>query len=288
MKILRLAELLILKYADISPKILKDNIKKDINILWSYIEKFNILRACAEAAPKNPSNSNEVKAVEGFKFCQQLLSMIDYLQANKETIALSELKKVLFLITNLIKDNTYVKFDTKGRIAEEGEFSDRQFPHVSELIFEIIPATTKHARTQRDQQFAKARAGLSRILSFSLSMLEKLSKLEMMIPDEFDESKITEKLPNRFSPQRALLSIYDIIDFIRQHGDEYGISSLEDWSTIFRDDPQLKEEMTTIVNSINRGHYPKNNVEAIKENIVKILKDHERRKITNEPYLEQI
>ncbi len=291
MNIFRFAELYALKYADISSSKEEEQIRKDIHILWEIPNKhFNILSACAQSEPRNPKNNNEVKAVSGFKFCQELLSTIDYLKSNFDKVSLGEMKEALLSTVNLIKSNEYVKYDLNGKKSEKGEASNVQFPHVSELIFEMIPIRKQNDRIIRDQQFAKAKKGLSRILSFSLSILEKLSKLEMKIPEKFEHAphdpNINEdqKLPERFSPQRGTLSDYDIIDFIRQHGDEYGINTTEDWGIVFRDDPKFKEEMTTVINALNRGHYPRGSVD-VKMQIAEILKRHEERKENNSSYL---
>ncbi len=271
MKVLRLAEFFVLKHAAISPDLLEKSLRDDIRMLWKYPNDdklFNIISACAKSEPNNPKNDEEKLAVYGFKFCQQVMSMIDYLGAKRSELSLGEIREILLNLVNLIKDNM-VK-------------SNVQFPAVSELIFQMIPVSTKSDRVIRDQQFAKAKAGFSRIMSLSLSMLEKISKIEVMAPEKFTYDQVTDvdinqKLPERFVGQRGALSVYDIIDFIRQHGDEFGISSTEDWGTVFRDDPQFKEEITTVINAINRGHYAKNSAD-VKMEIARILKEHEERK----------
>lgn len=289
MRIFRLAELFVLKYADTSSDQLETSIRKDIHILWKIPnELFNILRACAESSPKNAKNVLQVKAINGFKFCQKLLTMIDYLETNVDTISLIEIKKITNSIVEFIEYNIYLKFDSSGKPSEEGVKSELQFSHVSELIFEMIPATTKHTRVIRDQQFNKARTGLSRILSITLGIIEKISKLEMIVPEKFDSTApigMNKKLPFRFIPDRSTLSIYDIMDFIRQHGLEYGISTTEDWATVFENDLQLKNEITTVINAINRGHYPKGSID-IKMEITRILKEYEERKSSNNPFFE--
>ena len=223
--------------------------------------------------PKNPKNIYEERAVEGFKFCNELLSMIDYMQAKVDNISFGEMREVLTLVVNLIKSNIK-KYD-----------SSIQFQHVSDLIFEIVPSSTKNSRVIRDQQFAKAKTGLSRILSLSLTMLEDLSKLEISNPDKFEYKNVSDididdTLPKRFKPQRANLSIYDIIDFIYQHGDLYGINSKDEWEIVFRDDPELTQDITTVINAVNRGHVPRAYY-YIKEEITKALNNHKKRKSSN-------
>jgi hypothetical protein len=64
------------------------------------------------------------------------------------------------------------------------------------------------------------------------------------------------------------------------------LSSLEDWTTVFRDDPKLKEEMTTVINAVNRGHLPLGSAD-IKMEIARILKEYEQRKSTNATLFEE-
>jgi len=276
MNLLRLAELFVIKYA-VSAENLENSVRADIHQLWKFPnENFNILRVCAESNPKNPKTDDDVKAIKGFKFCQQLLTMIDYMKVHMKSMPLGQMREILLTIVNLIQENIHLKFKEETSI---------QFPHVSELIFQMIGVKTKHDRKVRDEQFGKAKTGLSRILSLSLTMLEKLEKLEMMDPSKFNFTDLDQKLPERFIPQRAPLSVYDIVDFIRQHGLEYGISNKEDWETVFTNDPELRERMTTVINAINRGLSPKDSF-FVKTEIAKILKEFKERKFTNEQEFE--
>lgn len=281
MRILRLAELFVLKHATASSSDLENSVRADIHMLWQYPNKFhNILKACAEADAKGAKTSDEVKAVEGFKFCQEILSMVDYIQANRDKIGVGELREVLLRLVQMIKDHMRASFDMNGKISEKGEKSAVQFPHVQELIFQMFPSSKKNERKIRDEQYNKAKTGLSRIMSLASTMIDKLSKLEMIAPEKFTHvlpNDVDVKVPDRFIPQRGILSIYDIVDFIRQHGDEYGIPTTEDWGTVFTNDPQLKEQMTTVINAINRGHAPRD-AANVKAEIANILKGFNARK----------
>lgn len=287
MRILRLAELLVLKHAAMSPADhLEISLRADIHQLWRLPnELFNILSACAQAEPAHPKTKEDAKAIEGFKFCKQLISMIDHLKSKMDTIPLGEIREVLLNTVNLIQKHISLKFDEKGKVSEKGEKSHVQFPHVSELIFQMVHAGTVHGRKQRDEQFGKAKTGLSRILSLSTTMLEKIEKLEMIVPEKFTYKQVTnvdidQPLPERFVAQPAPLSVYDIVDFIRQHGPEYGITTTEDWGTVFRDDPQFQQQMARVIHAINSGKVPKDST-AVKDLIGRILTDHEERKSTN-------
>lgn len=289
MSLLKVANYITIKYgAGPDAERLEDNIRSNITMLWVLAnEKFSVLAVCADTNPKKPTSPNETKAIEGAKFCKQLLTLINYLQAHRKDISLIDLQKVLKEIVELIDTHKDVKISEKGKISERGKVESIQFPHVSELIFNIMPHSTVRDRTIRDQQYQKARTGLSRILSVSLTMLQDLSQLEVAAPQKFEgAAEDVGILPSRFLPQRGALSVYDIISFIREHGDEYGLSSLEDWTTVFRDDPKLKDEMTTVINAVNRGHLPLGSAD-MKMEIARILKEYEQRKSNNASLFEE-
>lgn len=289
MNLLKVANYITIKYgAGADAERLEASIRSSISMLWVLAnEKFSILAACADASPKKPTSPNETKAVEGAKFCKQLLTLINYLQAHRKDISLVDLQKALSEIVELIDAHKDVKISDKGKISEKGKAENIQFPHVSELIFNIMPHSTVRDRAIRDQQYPKARTGLSRILSVSLTMLQDLSQLELAAPQKFEgATEDVSAVPGRFSPQRGALSVYDIISFIREHGDEYGLSSLEDWTTVFRDDPKLKEEMTTVINAVNRGHLPLGSAD-MKMEIARIIKEYEQRKSNNATLFEE-
>ena len=158
----------------------------------------------------------------------------------------------------------------------------------------MIPIKRKHDKKLRDEQYSKARTGLSRIVSVSSDMMDDIRTLEVMVPEKFTHKDTTDvdinsKMPSRFKPQRSPISVNDIIDFINQHGADYGISSQEDWATVFRDDPELKDKMTTVINTINRT--PKDetgrpiwapaDAAEMKMIIAEVLKEVEESKSTN-------
>lgn len=283
MQIFKIAKLLMLKHAASNADALESSLRANIHSLWRFPnELFNILNACSQANPKNAATPTEKKAVDGFKFCQQLLSMIDYLKVNQDTVPLGEIREVLLHIINLIQENIH-KHNEDGKII--------QFPHVSELIFQMIPSRTVHERKKRDEQFGKAKTGLSRIQSLAATMLKEIEKLEIMVPENFTYKEVTQvdrdqPIPDRFSPQRAPLSVYDIVDFIRQHGLDYFLPDKEAWQAAITDDPILKEQITTVINAVNRGHDSKDSAE-VKIQIQKILKDYVERRINNAPEFEQ-
>lgn len=292
MRLAKAAEFFALKYkVAANPADIEAALRQKISNLWMIPNKtHNILKACADAGASKPTNAYEKKAVAGHQFCKQLVALIDYLKIHQSNISLGEMREALLSIINSITRNKNAKFDESGKPSADAPESPVQFPHVSELIFQISPTSKKHDIKQRNELFNKARTGLARILSISIDAVEDLQKLEIMIPEKFTHKNITnvdinQKLPERFVPQRAMLSENDIVDFIRQHGDKYGISSQEDWGTVFRDDPQLKQQITTVINALNRGHSPAD-AATVKMEIAEILKNHEERKSSNAPLFE--
>jgi len=296
MNITRLADLLVLKYKlAISPAELEANLRKKIGVLWTYPNKhFNILKACADSGASKPKNPNERIAVAGHLFCKELLSWINYMKDNSATLSLGEIRESLLNIAKLIERNQNATFNNAGKYDARMEPTDRQFPHISELIFQMVPIKRKHDIKLRNEQYSKARTGLARIVSVTSDMMDDIRKLEVMVPEKFTHKDTTDvdidaKMPNRFKPQRSPISINDIVDFIYQHGADYGISSQEDWATVFRDDPELKDKMTTVINTINRT--PKDesgrpiwapaDAAEMKMIIAEILRDVAERKSTN-------
>jgi len=297
MRIYRLATLFNVKYkfaGDVDN--LESSLRKNIETLWRYPNRlFPVLRACADsgASTGKVKNPHERKAIAGFKFCKRLLELIEILNNNKENFSLGEIREILLVIVNLIEQNKDLSFSIEGKPTTKGtsDLVATQFPHVSALIFEMIPIIKRRDIKARNDMQGKARTGLSRIFSLSSTMLDQIKQLEVMAPEKFTYNSsvvdIDQETPNRFTPQRAPLATNDIIDFIRQHGDDYGLSSKEDWNTVFEHDPVLREEITTIINALNRGHNPENGF-AVKKEIQDILQKHKELQSTNAHLFEEV
>lgn len=222
-------------------------IRNAIDSLWQVPNKtFNILRACADTGASAPKNVQEEHAIKGFQFCQQVVGIIDYLKVHRNTISLGQLRKALSELLELIKTNI------------EGDHVSLQFPHVSELIFQMMPYGKKHDRKIRDQEYAKARKGLSRITSISLSIINEINKLGGAVEQE-----------GRFDPQGSKLSESEITNFLRQYGQSYGIPDWSTWHLVLHADPSLETNLTRLVHSLLRGNSP--NVEPIKSKVQEIL-----------------
>lgn len=291
MKLFKLAGYFALKYKIASsPEDVEGDVRKGIDMLWQFANKlFVILSICAEAGVTSPKNANEKKAVAGHLFCKELLSRINYLKANQNTSELGEIREVVGEILKLVEENKNIKFNSEGKIDDEADLSPVQYQHVSDLIF-LLPTPRKSDKTLRDQQYSKAKTGLGRILSKSIEIMKYLRQLEIMVPEKFKYKNVTDldinsPLPERFSPQRTMLSEHDIVDFINQYGDDFGISSKDDWEIVFNNNPELRNTMTTVINALNRGHYPKD-TSYVKKQIEDILSTYKERRLNNNEIFE--
>lgn len=264
MRLTRLASLYSYKYKiAVDSAHLEASVRNQIAVLWNVPNKtHNILRACADSGASKPTNPREELAMEGYQFCKKLLSIIDYVKVHQKDIPLDTLKQAILSIIKLIMSHK----------------QDNKFPEVNELIYIIFPTAKKSDLKERNAQLGKAATGLSRILSMCLTMLEEMKEIA---------GDTTKTVEERFEPARAPISENDIIAFIRQYGEEYGISSRDDWGTVFRDDPMFKEDITTVINALNRGHSPRD-AAGVKMQIAEILKNHEARKSSNAPLFEDV
>lgn len=289
MKLIRLGDLFSIKYkvaanaADVEA-----SVRKKIPMLWNYPNKlFNILKACADADVSKAKVPLEHKAAAGNKFCRNVLALVNYISDNKDTISVGELREKLLQLVKLIEDNKDLKIGPTGRPSIKGEDPTVQFPHVSALIHALFPVSRKHEIEVRKGLQNKARTGLSRILSFSLDMLKDLQDLELVAPEKFtyQTTENIDKETERFVPQRAMLSNYDIVDFIRQYGRDYGLNSKDDWEVVVGNNPQLKEELTTVINARNRGQFAANDW-MVREEIARILREHQESQQATTPHFE--
>jgi hypothetical protein len=286
----RLAEIYAIKYkVAASPADIEIPLRKKLSMLWNYPNKlFNVLKACSDSDPSKGKEPHDNKAYAGYKFCKEILGIIDNLKENAGTVSLGEMRDKLLRLVKLIEAQKDQKFTPKGNPSVKGEESVVQFPHVSELIYQLVPISKKHDMKLRNELLAKARTGLSRIHSFSMDLLKDLQELEVMVPEKFTYSgkeDINQDLPDRFSPQRGMLSNNDIVDFIRQYGPTYGINSRDDWEIVFGNNPQLKEEMTSVINALNRGQYAANDV-MVRDEISKKLREHQENQLATTPHFE--
>jgi hypothetical protein len=202
-----------------------------------------ILRECADSDAKNPKNEREVSAVEGFEFIKKVVGMIDYLDALKDHQSPESLKDI-YLAALILKETI------EKNLATKHEGRDVQFPHVSDLIWEMKPLAGKKWDDFRKYESAKARSGLARIMSIAIDMLKDLKDAGI----DVGFGKVEDE--DRFKPQRAELSSQEIIPFLLEYGPEYGIDNTDEWMKVLESDKGLKSKLTTIINALNRGHSP--------------------------------
>ena len=217
-------------------------LKAYIERLFEVVNKqYNILRTIADCGAKNPKTKEEKYAIAGYKFVNELVSIIDYLKANIDNITLEEIKQAVQNMSNLIAE------------ASDEVQNDRNFAHVAELIFQMFKIRNKSDIKLRNDQYTKMRQGLMRINDILKLMLEKMQDVHDREPEVIDVKDI--KIDN-FKPSRGLLSENDIKDFILQYGEEYGITSKQDWEIVVKDDKDMLSALTTVINALNRGHAP--------------------------------
>lgn len=265
----KLADLFAHKYkVAVSTADLEVMLRKQIDLLYTYVHSaYDILDKCATADASNPTNEHEKQAVAGHQFCKSLVSFIDYLKKERDSIPLPKMQSVLVEISKLIDDNLKVQ----GAV---------QFPHVSALIWEMVPLGGQKVKPafvekRRKELANKARHGISRVKSVVTQMLTNMEEMGMA------------KVPsNRFIAQRTGLDLYDVIDFMRTHGGEFGIEQNDDWDVVFRNDPEFLEEMTTVIYALKRARTAVEH-EAVRGKVLQALREHRARtEGVNTPYFE--
>lgn len=242
-------------------------LRQDIDSLVSWYIKNPVLLDLAlnkDLLSGKAENPVEKKIKSGHNFIVALNVLINELNNKKKTASVSEIGNLAMKIATLIGDNI-------SYISDKGKF-----PSVNDLIFSHYLRGTQHDRKIRDTQYQKASKLLERVNSLCIAILTKVKKLTG------DPSII---IPERFEAARAPLSVYDIVDFIRQYGDKYGISSKDDWGLTITNNQPLKEEITTVINALNRGHQPKDSGHVMSQ-ISPILKAYQEKMQTNEFALE--
>lgn len=241
------------------------SIRNQVNNLWKIPnEQFNILRVCADAGASKPKDEHQEKAIEGFKFCRELLSIIDTLKSSLDTIDLSTVRRGLEKMLELIQKNRLHEDDKKS------------FPNVTALIFYVVPGNNKRSLNEREDQYGKARKGLQRMNSVIITILEEMNRLGGSV----------DKLPQRFNTEATKLSQLEIEKFIREYGDTYGIPDRDTWGTVIDTDPALELPLTQLVHALQRGKIPRN-ADKIKPIIQNIMKRRQETSQTNLSALEQ-
>jgi len=287
MKLFRLSELIAVKYKVAAEA--SDLEKNEAEIRRMIVELWNvgstkpelnaskspygeILRGLSTLSLQGKAKSPlEEQAMKGHALLKEVLNITDVLKINVNKIDLQTLRAQLENLRSLLRVS--MEPGTKGTV---------DFPDVSTLVFLGMEQRTKLERDKfKTPAYVKARTGLIRIFEIAGNIISKLNKFEGL-PSTGDPTdrptRSTQKA--RLYPQRAPLAEYDIVPFLRQYGLEYGLRNNEDWGTAFRDDPQFKESITTVINALDRGLLPRDEA-SVKMEIARVIKEHEERKATN-------
>lgn len=287
MKLFRLSELIAVKYkvaaeaSDLERN--EAEIRRMIVELWnvgSTKPEMNaskspygeILRGLSTLSLQGKATSTlEEQAKRGHTLLKEVLNITDVLKTNVNKVDLQTLRSKLEELRALLQAS--MAPGVRGTV---------DFPDVSTLVFLGIEQRTKLERDKfKAPAYVKARTGLIRIFEIAGNIISKLNKFEGL-PSTGDPTirptRSTQKA--RLYPQRAPLAEYDIVPFLRQYGLQYGLRDNEDWATAFRDDPQFKHEITTVINALDRGLIPRDEA-SVKMEIARVIKEHEERKATN-------
>jgi hypothetical protein len=210
------------------------------------------------------------RAEPGQNFLIRLLDIIDVMKTNYRELELSELRSNLKEIIAAIE--TAAAPGLKGTI---------DFPMITDLVFAAVKGRNKmESEKFKKEYYGKARTGLTRLHSMAKSLLSQLNKFEGLPSTEDPTKAYRHHGRERLEPQRNQLSEYEVMPFIREYGMEYGLRNQQDWATAFRDDPMFKEEITTVINAVNRGRIPRDEA-SVKMEIAKVIRQHEERLATN-------
>lgn len=255
-------------------------IRQQLSSLYTWLEKYNILIGIAESDMKNINKKVpvQVSAFAGYNFIKRLVDNINVLKKDDANLSLDQIKALVQENVKLINENKSSKKDPRGNDVVS-------FPSVSDaILFKLPLKSTKNSQTEREVQFQKVSQGLERINSVSITILKMLQELQKKAPEKFSDSE-TQEIPERFEGETKIISTPEILRFIRSYGDEYGITSTEEWRVALENDEKLKRELTVVFNALKGGHVPKES-QSVKSQLARILSEYRRRQQTNEEALE--
>ena len=251
-------------------------VRNALDTLWKIPEgkDFGILRACADAGLKlDPADKAKAdysvrqNARKGYWFCRDVMAIIDWLKAERDTATLSEIKEALTDLVNLIKENM-------GSGGPEA-----QFMHVSDLIMYLLRRLKSNVK-DNDIKFQrnKAKTGLSRVMSVALEIINYMNKLG-------GGPEVT----GRFTPQPAELLNNDRDWFFRHYGDQFGLPNIQTWDVVIQADPSLVPLLSKLIRALKRPWKESalRKAPAIKRAMRAIILRHVEARKTNAPHFEQ-
>lgn len=244
-------------------------VRNSLDTIWKIpSDQYNILRACADADLKNPNpaKKEEVNAQRGFWFCRNVLSIIDWLKANRDRATLSEIKEALTDLITLIKKNM-------GAGGPEA-----QFMHVSDLVMFLLRHLKTNVRAKEiPVQRNKVKHGLAHIMSKALDTINYMNELGGARP-----------MTGRFTPNPTELFPAQIDDFIREFGDQFGLPNKQAWEIVTNVDPSLVPKLRKLVHTLKRPYRAQAFAMAprIRATMQGIIRKYLLARATNQPYFE--
>lgn len=256
MRIYRLAQLLEQKYL-ISEA--GDPVREDKILSAVTTELINNFKLYVDS--QSPSNRNPV------------LGMMVNMGEPHVARIVDKINKLISQTGNELDAHEYMKYVTEILsliLLMQGEKAD-----VNNFILENF-RTSRHAdRNYRDQVMRKLWANISIIYS----VYQKIARtLKVLVPDANVPS-------DKVEPQRGEISRDKYIDFMYgPAAQKYGLNNFGILTKVL-EDPALKEKLTTLINSVDRGHVPLDGPEvaaATKE----IMDLYNMKNKTNAPFFE--
>jgi hypothetical protein len=275
MRLFKLADLLALKYktaAATDEEKVESDIRRSVLDLWnlSNNKTYDILRVIGDSVLKDaPNSERERNAKRGHSFVVKVLSVIDQLKIGLNTVPLQDIESSLKAVINLIEEES-----------EDGGRGTVDFPDLTDFITLMGKNNRNHNQSDKrhvDTQYGKIRTVLTRIHSLADAIVTKLQKAR---GEPMAEKNYRHHQRGRLVPRRSPLYKGDIVDFLRQYGPQYGLNSTDDWQRAFENDPPFKEQITTVVNALNRAKTPRDET-TVKMQIAEIMRAHELRVSNN-------
>lgn len=251
MRLTRLADLWTVKYNLQSQAATLEDIVNQVkrNLINAYTLYVN--------ADKAKEPILQMLADAGEPFSKSLVRSMEEIVAGIDTLSLVQ----LFNRVNAILDSINVMKKT---------------PEVRDFIHNSVRARTEAERNHRERIKSKLEMVISRISG----ILEKEARvLRKFLPKEVPLAG------GVVEPQRMQLSKEKLLMFMRTPAAQrYGLDNI-DVVTRLLSYPELREKITTLINSVDRGFYPLDGPEVAAE-AAEIKRIYDERQKTNVPFLE--
>lgn len=221
------------------------------------------------------------KAIADYASSSPLLNAIYeplfYLKDNSQYLSISEILKACGFIVDKVKT---VREDNFNKLISQVDKS--------------IPIHRRPDIANKAHALSRIRHGLTRLLDVCVDKIETIAKYSSMIDgftEVFGDSPFEHledvEVPDadRIEVGRKPLTETQLRKLVYVYGTELGIDGLDDLRLVL-EDAQLKEHITTYMNSKERGHEGGITAPELKEEIVKLLEAKHNKTHTNENALE--